>query len=106
MQTIIRELLDNQNIRTNLSNLRKEIKDETKLEEARKLVKANEAVFLGFLGHEDAKSRKNAALLLGDLCYEAAAEALYRAYEQETTLFVKSAYLEAMAQLNAEAYIK
>ena len=105
MHTIIQELLDNQNVRTNLSNLRKQIKDETAKAELLSLVEEKEDVFLAFLTHEDAKSRKNAALLLGDLAYQPAAEVLYQAYEAETTLFVKAAYLEAMDQMDVEAYV-
>lgn len=104
MENIIKELKENQNIRTNLSDLRQNLKKGT--EEERKtckaLVEANEAMFLEFLHSEDAKTRKNAVLLFGDLAYQKAADALYEAYQAENTLFVRASYLEALSTLDVE----
>ena len=103
MEKILKELLEQQNIRTNLSALRQEIKDTTKKEELYEVVSQKENVFLAFLQNEDAKTRKNAALLLGDLAYQNALEDLYEAYVTEKTLFVKASYLQAIAELDAES---
>ena len=102
MQRILGELRENQNIRTNLSDLRKAIKEEAAKIVVLKEVQQQEALYLGFLQSEDAKTRKNAALLLGDLEYQNAAPLLYDTYVQETTLFVRAAYLQALANLNVE----
>ena len=102
MEKILKELQENQNIRTNLSDLRKLIKEETAKEKAYGAVEAQEKLFLSFLQSEDAKTRKNAALLFGDLAYQNAASYLYEAYEKEGTLFVRASYLEALAQVDVE----
>ena len=88
MEQLLNELVENKNIRTNLSTLRQTIKDEEKKAELLTQVGKQEALFLSFLQSEDAKTRKNAALLFGDLAYQNALEALYEAYVSENTLFV------------------
>lgn len=92
-------LADGGNQRETLSRLRGQIKEEAVLAELRKLAGNGETV-IALLAHEDAKTRKNAALLLGDLQLQSALEALKEAYEKETTLFVKSAYLTALSKLD------
>lgn len=99
MEKILKELVEKQNVRTNLSELRKLIKDEAQKEKLFELVAAKEDMFLSFLQSEDAKTRKNAALLLGDLAYQNALESLYESYTLEKILFVKASYLQAMAEL-------
>lgn len=61
------------------------------------------SLFTGFLQNEDAKARKNAALLLGDVECQDAVDALWNAYVSEQTLFVKASYLQALAELDVEA---
>ena len=100
MEKIFKELVEKNNIRTNLSSLRQMIKEAEKKEAALEQVANNEALFLSFLKHEDAKTRKNVALLLGDLAYQNALEALCEAYTSENTLFVKASYLQALAELD------
>ena len=100
MEQIIKELEKRENIRTNLSALRQQIKsEEVKQQLIQKMDKLGD-LFLEFLKHEDAKTRKNAALLLGDLAYEPAVEALYNGYVEEKTLFVRASYLQALAELD------
>ena len=102
MENILKELVEKQNIRTNLSSLRQIIKDLEQKEKLFGFVEEQEELFLSFLQSEDAKTRKNAALLLGDLAYQSALDALYEGYISETTLFVKASYLQAMAELDVE----
>ncbi len=100
MQQIIQNILEQQNIRSNLSDLRKALKN-AGIEEIvaiKDIISASEEIFLAFLQNDDAKTRKNVALLLGDLQYERGILPLYTAYTGETTLFVRSAYLEALAE--------
>ena len=99
MEKILKELTQKENIRTNLSNLRQLIKaDEAKIS-VQAFIVENEVLVLGFLKHEDAKTRKNAALLLGDMQYQNALEGLMDAYQNEQTLFVKASYLQALMEL-------
>ena len=83
-----------------MSALRQMVKEVDKKAMVLKQVMEQEDLFLSFLKHEDAKTRKNAALLLGDLVYQNALEALYEAYVSEQTLFVRASYLQALAELD------
>lgn len=100
LEEILKELEKKENIRTNLSTLRAQIKDSVKKSKLMWQISDYEELFLGFLKNEDAKTRKNAALLLGDVAYEPAKRALYDAYMAETTRFVKASYLQALAELD------
>lgn len=99
MEQIIEELLKNENVRTNLSEARRLIKDSADSGiYAKELLKHKEQL-LRFLKDEDPKTRKNVALLLGDLQADAVEE-IFEAYQKEQTRFVKSSYLAALAQMN------
>lgn len=101
MKQIFKELQEQANVRTNLSALRAALKKDRKSrQQLQSFIRENEKLFLGFLEHEDAKTRKNAALLLGDISCQSACSALYHAYEREQTRFVRSAYLEALEQID------
>jgi len=110
---IINELKNNTNIRSNLSDLRKELDGNGK--ELLKELSVDEII--SFLKSEDAKTRKNAALLLGDIAVDIittvsteanqrAADALVQAYFSEETLFVKNSYLKALKNYNIEEFRK
>ena len=100
---MIKELYDTLvqggNQRETLSKLRGLIKEEASLAELKKLAGSGDAI-IELLSHEEAKTRKNAALLLGDLQLQSALSALKDAYEKETTLFVKGSYLTALSKLD------
>jgi len=104
LDTIYLELLEKKEIRSNLSALRAKLREGVDAAYDREIVETfvqeHEAFILGLLAAEDAKTRKNAALLLGDLKYPNAAEALYDAFVKENTLFVRSAYLDALSQMD------
>jgi tRNA G10 N-methylase Trm11 len=103
MEKICRELTEQIDIRKNLSTLRQLIKDDENHRKLLDKVEAEDGMWLSFLQSEDPKTRKNAALLLGDLEYQPAMEALWEAYCRESTLFVKSAYLTALSWMNVES---
>lgn len=105
LESIYNSLLEEKDVRSNLSALRAEIREggQQEWEKLTAFVTEHEEHFLGFLTSEDPKTRKNAALLLGDIEYEKALEALYEAYRTEETLFVRSAYLDAMAHLDVSS---
>ena len=102
MEKILKELFKQQNIRTNLSDLRKLAKNDSVKVELQSAIAEHNQLFFDFLKNEDAKTRKNAALLLGDVAYQPAANALYEAYVAEETLFVRASYLQALAELDVE----
>lgn len=100
MEKILNELQKKENIRQNLSALRQQIKDADKKNQFVTEMDKYADLMIGFLNSDDAKTRKNVALLLGDVAYQQALNALYEAYQNETTLFVKASYLQAMAEMD------
>ena len=96
------EVLEHVNVRSNLSNLRQMLKTEDARRELEALVSGHETELLLLLEDEDAKTRKNIALLLGDLKCGFAKDAIFEAYEKEETLFVRGSYLVALANLEME----
>ena len=106
VQKIWGQILTNAEVRQNLSKLRETIKDKVNREKCKKLAEENELFLESLLGNEDAKTRKNAALLIGDLQMASLQMALWRAYEKEETLFVKSSYLVAMQKLDMTPFLK
>ena len=79
MKEIIGNLLKKENERQNLSSLRQEIKDENALVEALKLLAGEDELLVSFMGAEDAKTRKNAALLIGDLHMSQLSDEVFKA---------------------------
>ena len=102
MKYLINELINQLNVRSNLSELRKAIKNPQKMEEAQRLLYDEKELLEGFLSDADPKIRKNAALLIGDLEWQDSLDALYQAYQAEDTRFVKSSYLQAMQRLEVD----
>lgn len=100
MERILKELKEKVNSRSNLSSLRQQIKEDDKYNQLSASLEEYRDLFVSFLEDEDAKTRKNAALLLGDLACQESVEALLDAYEKETTLFVKASYLQALEQMD------
>jgi len=110
MSRITEELLSTlrvgEEVRANLISLRAELKkNEKERSVVLKALREQGNVLISLLSHEDAKARKNAALILGELPCEEAEEALYEAYARETQLFVRSSYLEALLKLGSEAFV-
>ena len=91
-------------IRANLIELKKMCKDPKVAQELME-GEIDPSVIAGLLGDDDAKIRKNAALLLGELRAQEDVEALYAAYEVERTRFVRSSYLTALKALDVTDYI-
>ncbi len=92
-------------VRQNLSILRKEIKEENGRPAFAYLLSGDFTVLEKLLEHEDAKTRKNTALLIGDLGDNRLLKVLFDAYEKETTRFVRSAYLTAMKEFDCREYL-
>jgi tRNA G10 N-methylase Trm11 len=86
----------NTDIRQNLIQLRSELKESYNKSALLYQLSADCTIFEELLKHEDAKVRKNAALIIGELKLPSFLEKLMEAYKTETKLFVKSAYLTAL----------
>lgn len=105
MEQILKQLEKNENVRANLSALRQQIKDEAEKEKLISYAQGKKDIFTAFLKEDDAKARKNAALLLGDLQEQSALDALFQAYQAEQTLFVRASYLQAIEELDASSLL-
>ena len=105
VQKIWKEIIQEQEVRQNLSKLRELVKQENNRIKCRQLAEEQELFFATLLQHEDPKTRKNVALLVGELGLSSFQEALWSAYEKEDTLFVRSSYLVAMQKLDMKGYL-
>ena len=102
---LCKRLNQNIEVRQSLSSLRQEIKDSSKRELLLSWIHDGDLDLSVFLENEDAKARKNAALLIGDLALSSESDAVFHAYQTEDTRFVKEAYLTALKSLNAAPYV-
>ncbi len=98
------ELEKNIDVRANLISIKSLLKTQSdiaafKLEEG-----YNTSLFMKLLDNEDAKTRKNAALIMGILRESEFEQALLKAYRKEKTLFVKDAYLTALLSYDYTKY--
>ena len=93
------------NPRTALSSLRQAIKDPALKKSAYPLALSHKEFLITLLSHEDAKTRKNAALLMGDFAIDNFAKPLFAQYQKEEQLFVKSAYLTALSFMNYQEFL-
>lgn len=103
MQKVYEALMQGKDIRNNLITLKQMLKDEGALDTYLSMTEDDELI-ASFLKDEDAKTRKNAALVLGLVQSQESIEKLWEAYVSETQLFVKSAYLSAMQKMDCRAY--
>jgi len=104
IEELCRQIEQKENLRKALSELRAVIKEKALYEEIRRRLKEGE-VIAPLLLSEDAKIRKNAAALLGDLQIQEMALQLYLAYQKEETLFVRGTILGALEKTNPYPYL-
>jgi len=97
-------ILKGQEIRQSLSKIRQAIKDSNNLQILQNLIKDNEEKLIALLESEDAKTRKNAALLMGDLGQQKFLRPIWEAYKNESQRFVKSSYLSAVGKFDYHIY--
>lgn len=105
IELLWRQIKDGADVRQSLSKLRQEVKKDGGKAEFIKLAAGEEGRLTGLLDHEDAKTRKNAALLMGETGKKEFLAPLYEAYQAEMQLFVKSSYLTAMQNFNYFPYL-
>lgn len=99
------EIVDEKDLRQNLSKLKKELKEGGNKHALLYYLAGNYEVFFELLSNEDAKVRKNVALVMGELGVDIFLEPIYEAYENETKLFVRSSYLTALRELDYRKYL-
>jgi len=102
IKNLLENIMNGIDVRQNLSQLRQEIKETNKKNELLDLIDDDSELINGMkqlLDSEDAKTRKNAALLMGDLEIDEFCDSLFKGYQAEDQMFVKSAYLNALKSL-------
>lgn len=107
VEKIFEDILEGREARQNLSKLRAEIKQRFEREKVEDLIEQdNYLKLVALLDHEDAKTRKNAALFMGDMEMDSLfMEPVFRAYEREEQLFVRSSYLSALKNSAYERFL-
>lgn len=100
------QIKENQDVRQNLSRLRQEIKDKDLRRRFSELIRGEEFLLTELLRSEDAKTRKNAALLMGDLGRQEFMAPVFESYRKEEQRFVRSSYLTAMGNFDYEEYVQ
>lgn len=103
MEKLIEAILQNRDIRVNLIEIRQRMKQPGEREVFLRLLSDTpelSSALRGLLADEDPKVRKNAALIVGEANAGESLQALYEAYCQEETLFIRGDYLKAMGQMD------
>lgn len=105
VREIVEAIKKRENVRQNLSKLRQLLKEHTHRHAVLYYLTSEEELFLPLLKEEDAKTRKNVALIMGQLGKKEYMEPLIEAYQKEEQLFVKSAYLIAIKAFDYRRYL-
>ncbi len=100
------QILQNQDVRQNLSKIIKEIKDKDNLRQLLWLLSGEEQTLISLLDSEDAKTRKNAAILMGNMGKQEFLKPIFNTYQKEEKRFVKSSYLSAIGMLDYSEYLE
>lgn len=90
-------------VRANLIALRDALKEEKEKRSFAYLLGGDFGELIRLLRDEDPKIRRNAALILGNMESEDMLPVLFDAYKNEKTLFIRSDYLKAMAQMDYQS---
>lgn len=99
------QITEGQDVRQNLSKLRQDMKEGRGREAAITCISGEEERLILLLQDGDAKIRKNAALLMGDLGSQEYLVPILHAYRIEEQLFVKSSYLNAVKNFDYGQYL-
>ncbi|MBS4930344.1 MAG: methyltransferase [Clostridiales bacterium] len=106
LETIIDNIKQGQNVRENLIELKKWLKGSIEHQDTfLSFLQYDYTLLKELLCHEDPKVRKNVAGVIGELELEGLLPELFDAYEEEGTLFVKTAYLKAFQKIDCECYV-
>lgn len=102
IREIYDKILEQQDIRQNLIKLKSELKENNNKTVLLYQIGADYSLFDQLLMNQDAKTRKNAALIMGELAVPCFLDKLFDAYKKEEQLFVKSSYLIAIKNFEYE----
>ena len=105
IQELWEQIQNGQEVRQNLSKIRQVIKDNGERRKLSALLEGEETVLIDLLRSEDAKTRKNAALLMGDLRNPSFLAPIWKAYQEDGQRFVKSSYLSAIGNFDYREYM-
>lgn len=100
VKDIYESICRGEDVRANLICLKQLIADQKEKSAFAYMLAGDFRKLAALLKDKDAKIRKNAALILGELESEDVLPWLYEAYEKEKQLFVRESYLKAMEKLN------
>ena len=105
IQELWEQIQNGQEVRQNLSKIRQVIKDNGERRKLSALLEGEETLLIDLLRSEDAKTRKNAALLMGDLRNPSFLAPIWKAYQEDGQRFVKSSYLSAIGNFDYREYM-
>ncbi|MBE6025060.1 MAG: methyltransferase domain-containing protein [Cellulosilyticum sp.] len=94
------QIKDGVDVRKNLIELKKALKQDSNKMALSYYLAGEYDIFYKLLEHEDAKVRKNTALIMGELAVSEFLKPLFTAYQREDKLFVKADYLVAIRHLD------
>ncbi len=104
MREIYEQICAGRDVRANLIELKRLVKEEKNAEAFAKICGNNYDVIMKCLASGDPKVRKNAADLLGILKVQEAVDVLMDAYREEETLYVRPDYVTALAGMDCGGY--
>ena len=105
LEELFNKILEKADVRQTVSKLRECMKDPALKDKIIEFVNTHKENFSELFKEEDAKARKNLALFLGETGIEDFAKEIYETYIKEKTLFVRSAYLEAIKGFDYKEYL-
>ncbi len=105
IESLFENIKGKKEVRKNLIELRRLLKTEKGMDTFEKRRDGYVKVMVTLLKDDDAKVRKNAALILGEMGVQEALGELLKAYRDESQLFVRSAYLTSMLNLDYRACV-
>lgn len=98
------DIKENNNTRAALVDIKTGLKEDGAVKAFKENPLYDIMVFRALLRNEDAKVRKNAALIMGMINEPSCADDLMKAYMNEDKLFVKSSYLTALKKYDCSKY--
>lgn len=106
IRQLFEQVKENAEVRQALIQMKAAVKEKGDRNLLQQCYEEEPEILLGCLQSEDAKVRKNAALILGCLTGSEIAEQLWQSYQTEGQLFVKSDYLKALQAFDCAPYLE
>ena len=105
LEQLMEQIRKDRDVRRNLIEIRQNISDESLRRQFISRLGGDYSLLVPLLEHEDPKVRKNAALILGMIGNEDVLPALFEAWENEETLYVREDYLKAISTFDYRQYL-